>query len=487
MPRIKKFGKRKHTGNAHSGFTSNGRPNLNKLSEARPSPNTSIESRPNSPNSNCSSSKKKLKYLSMVGKKCDYVKDEMMQGNIIVDLEILNSNISSFASCRNCAAENSLRLSENTTNRKGIVSNLVLSCSECSAEKSFMTSNRTDSKHYDNNLRLVYGCRSIGKGQKAAETFCSIMNTPPPPTRFYDYNKRLLQAVEQVSSESMAIARREAITENDGDSDITVGIDGTWQKRGHTSIHGVITATSLDTGKVLDVECLSKYCPTCKVAHKKDHPNCHINYQGSSGGMEVVGVNNLFHRSSKLDVPVRYVHFLGDGDSKSFDAVAQSKPYGDDVTIDKLECINHVQKRMGTRLRLLRKELKNKLLPDGKKLSGRGRLTSSVIDSIQDYYGKAIRASSTLDEMKQACWAIFYHKASTDADPQHGLCPLGLESWCKYNRAAAQGLPCPEHTNSLPLDIMEAIKPVFVSLCDPNLLKRCLKKKLKTATNLLTM
>lgn len=76
--------------------------------------------------------------------------------------------------------------------------------------------------------------------------------------------------------------------------------------------------------------------------------------------MEVVDVSKLFERSTQPPVPVRYVHFLGDGDSKSFDAVCQKKPYGEDVVIDKLECVNHVKKRMGTRLRLLRTTFKKK-------------------------------------------------------------------------------------------------------------------------------
>lgn len=50
--------------------------------------------------------------------------------------------------------------------------------------------------------------------------------------------------------------------------------------------------------------------------------------------------------------------YLGDGDSKGFDSVASSnpygdniKPYGDNIKIEKMQCINHVQTRMGTRLR----------------------------------------------------------------------------------------------------------------------------------------
>ena len=39
-----------------------------------------------------------------------------------------------------------------------------------------------------------------------------------------------------------------------------VSLDGTWQRRGHASHNGVVTALSVDTGKCLDVETLANAC-----------------------------------------------------------------------------------------------------------------------------------------------------------------------------------------------------------------------------------
>lgn len=39
------------------------------------------------------------------------------------------------------------------------------------------------------------------------------------------------------------------------------------------------------------------------------------------------------------------------GDFKGFEAAFASKSYGDTVNMEKLECVSHVQKRLGTRLR----------------------------------------------------------------------------------------------------------------------------------------
>ncbi|GFX35619.1 uncharacterized protein TNCV_104241 [Trichonephila clavipes] len=44
-------------------------------------------------------------------------------------------------------------------------------------------------------------------------------------------------------------AAKEAICENEGNKNIAVAVDGTWQKRGYTSLNGVVTMTSIDTGK----------------------------------------------------------------------------------------------------------------------------------------------------------------------------------------------------------------------------------------------
>lgn len=93
------------------------------------------------------------------------------------------------------------------------------------------------------------------------------------------------------------------------------------------------------------------------------------------------------------------------------------------------------------------------------------------------YYGNAIRANATdLEKMKSAVWAIFFHSISTDEKPTHQLCPPPPETWCKFRKAEAENKPF-QHKNSIPVAVMEAIKPVFRPLANPDLLKRCLHGK----------
>ncbi|GFW41349.1 uncharacterized protein TNCV_1003401 [Trichonephila clavipes] len=153
----------------------------------------------------------------------------------------------------------------------------------------------------------------------------------------------------------MAEAVREAVDENDGKRDLAVAVDGSWQKRGFSSKNGLVTVTSVDTGKVIDVEVFSKHC-ICpnKTKHLQ---NCKRNFEGYSGKMEVAGALSIFQRSQSL-YNVRYTKYLGDGDSKAFTSIVENKVYGDHCSVEKLECIGHVMKRMGTRLRRLKTKMR---------------------------------------------------------------------------------------------------------------------------------
>lgn len=122
----------------------------------------------------------------------------------------------------------------------------------------------------------------------------------------------------------------------------------------------------MHTGKVVDVEPLSKVCKTCQklenldngsphyLAIKADHsPKCKTNFQGSAPAMEPESATRIFNRSKDKN-KLQYTEFYGDRDSKSFAAVKDSCTH-DNVTVLKKECVGHVQKRLGTALRKTKK------------------------------------------------------------------------------------------------------------------------------------
>ena len=71
----------------------------------------------------------------------------------------------------------------------------------------------------------------------------------------------------------------------------------------------------------------------------------------SSGVMESAGAQSFFQYCQLISIyNIRYAHYTGDGDAESFKKVLESKPSGDNLIPCKLECVGHVQKRLGTRL-----------------------------------------------------------------------------------------------------------------------------------------
>ncbi|GFU17560.1 uncharacterized protein TNCV_2946771 [Trichonephila clavipes] len=317
--------------------------------------------------------------------------------NAIMNLNILAFVFKNEIHCKMCNSGLDMQVLKG---KSGLAITFVLKCFACPYRVEFSSSNFHEGTQIATiNTRFVYAMRSIGKGAEAGRMFCDVMNLPQPPTRFSPYGKRILNAAKLVYEDSIQNAAKEAICENE------------------------VTVTSIDTGKVIDVDILSKYC-ACKNLpfHEKD---CKRNYVGSSGAMEIQGASKIFQRSLSLH-NARYITYLGDGDCKAFDAVKKKNIYGNEYPIEKLECIGHVMKRMGTRLRRLKAQLKGQILSDGKCLSGKNRLTEHEIDNLQSYYGSAIRRNhSSVQNMRQAIWAIFLHMLSTDEYPQHGFSPIG--------------------------------------------------------------
>ena len=121
------------------------------------------------------------------------------------------------------------------------------------------------------------------------------------------------------------------------------------------------------------------------------------NFKGSAPAMEAEGAERILNSE-----PWSLLHcFYGDGDSKSYPRVAKVyEEFG--IYVRKLECIGHVQNRMGAALRPLRKDNKN--------AGGKGELTDKMINRLQNYYGIAIRTKiGNLENMKKAILGTLFH------------------------------------------------------------------------------
>ncbi|GFW62039.1 uncharacterized protein TNCV_1684701 [Trichonephila clavipes] len=260
-----------------------------------------------------------------------------------------------------------------------------LKCPSCKYNYTFLTPKCDSSENYELNTRLVYAMRCIGKGAESARMFCGIMNLPRHPQN--SQSTTTFYCRQQEKPVNTVWQKLFTLMKNDGKRDLAVAVDGSWQKRGFSSKNGLVTVTSVDTGKVIDVE--------------KFFKTLYLSEQNQASSKFVPSLYN-----------VRYTKYLGDGDSKAFTSIVENKVYGDHCSVEKLECIGHVMKRMGTRLRRLKTKMRGQKLSDGKPLCGRNRLTEAEIDRLQAYYGLAIRRNlSSVKDMQQAIWAIFFTQA----------------------------------------------------------------------------
>ena len=111
--------------------------------------------------------------------------------------------------------------------------------------------------------------------------------------------------MENAVQEVRDIVNPNADTNDLVDSDI--GIDGSWQKREHNSLNGVVTGISRENKMVLDVQVFSSFCYSCykwesqngtqeykkwKVTH-----TCSKNHSGSAGSMKSKGAINIYFQS----------------------------------------------------------------------------------------------------------------------------------------------------------------------------------------------
>jgi hypothetical protein len=395
-------------------------------------------------------------------------------GYRIINFFAVFSAISEYVKCKTCNSD--IRFLESGT--RGLGFKITVCCPNC--PKVEIPSCPFIRNGYEINRRIVLTMRLLGVGLAGIIKFCAFMELPRPIFQgCYDHAVNIIliatKAVRDCSMKKAAEDEKKKSEENGLHTGITVSGDGSWRKRGFSSLFGITSLIGWFTGKIVDIEVKSKYCKACEYWKNKldtakyeewleTHADqCQSNHEGSSGKMEVDAVIEMFQRSEVLH-GLKYANYIGDGDSKTFKGILDAKPY-ENFEVSKKECIDHVQKRMGTRLRNLRKKTKN--------LGGKGKLTMKLIDQLTIYYGLAIRRNSnSLENMRNEIWATLYHKMSTDENPQHEKCS---ESWCEWKKAQATGsLDSFHHKPALSNEVFEAIRPIYEDLSRDELLNRCL-------------
>ena len=414
--------------------------------------------------------------------------------NFIMNSSLLYKVIEVVGRCPECSSSISTRHEK----KIGLSNLFLLKCCDCTWKYPFYSSMKYNPKKtakrggtsFDINTRSIIAFRKIGVGHAGIVTFSSIMNMQPPMNT-NAYNKTVInlhQAYSECAAESMQNAAAEIPLNKDNISSdnfnhVVASLDGTWQRRGYSSLNGVVTAIS--NGKCVDYDVCSKVCKACEqwtsrmddpgYQKWKDDHDCPINHYGSAGSMEAASAVRIFKRSTAFN-KLRYISYLGDGDSKSYSEVVKSNPYPG-IAINKLECVGHVQKRVGSRLRTLRTNYKDVEFDDGKGIRGNGRLTDKVINSLQNFYGICIRQKyDTIYQKQVAIAAIIHHCTNyANAEFRHQFCPRDKETtWCKYHKLEDKSTYKP--TINIPAVIADIIRDSFSykDLASTTLLEKCL-------------
>lgn len=319
-----------------------------------------------------SSSAKKLREQDEIE-----VPEEAAVQYAILDFCLVFSTLSTFVRCSNTIHDENGQ--EKLCNGKidfkqcakaGLGFKIMVICEKC-PPRYILSSQKVGTQCFEINRRFIFVMRILGLGLAGCRKFCGLMDLSSSFVNKSTYNfyvNKIHECIKIVAEKIFTSAAKNeqnlTCEENEVEStkDLTVSGDGTWKKRGFTSLYGVSTLIGYYSGKVLDIFVKSSYCKLCEFWEKKLHTaefeewsaehiennECRANHEGAAGNMEAASILSMFKRSMEL-YGVRYAYYIGDGDSKTYSAVVAAKPYGEEFKINKKECVGHVQKRMGTR------------------------------------------------------------------------------------------------------------------------------------------
>ena len=183
----------------------------------------------------------------------------------IIDVEELQTNISSIAVCRQC--HGNLSISEDKSYRAGLGTKFLLKClnEKCSSQVGFNTSKKTG-KVFDINRKLVLAFRLIGKGHSSARKVASVLGIANPVnatsyaahTNYWE--EKSFDAMNESMTRAANLAKRKEIKvtgskPNDNSPiDISVCFDGSWKSPGWSSTKELWECTGLTDFCVKNLE-----------------------------------------------------------------------------------------------------------------------------------------------------------------------------------------------------------------------------------------
>ncbi|XP_018403393.1 PREDICTED: uncharacterized protein LOC108780253 isoform X1 [Cyphomyrmex costatus] len=391
----------------------------------------------------------------------------------IINFNLVFSALSNILKCKICDGD----VTFGKKDEQGLGFQLAIQC-HCGDNFINSCARIGNKEAYEINRKFVFIMRLLGIGLHGINCFIGLMDLGKSMNTktYYAAIENIFRSTKAVFDEVVKKAGREEKEQNiengfEEDKFIVSG-DGSWRKRGFSSLFGVITLIGHFSNKVLDLVVKSSFCKACVTWKNKlntaEYENWYSEHKeecsaNHAGKMEVNAILEMFARAEDIH-DVKYKQYIGNGGTKTFKTLLKQ-----DSEVEKKECVNHVQKRMAARLRNLK--ITNKSICK----ENVGNLTNKLINDFTVYYGLAIKHNpNSVENMINDVWATYEHKISTNEKPMHDCCPPGPNSWCKWRRAEAVGT-LDDFDHPLPLNdkVQQAIRPIFEDLSSWSLLNRC--------------
>lgn len=209
------------------------------------------------------------------------------------------------------------RVQFSEANKQGLGFRLVVRCDEC-APVYIDSCPKINDKAYEINRRLIFAMRLLGIGINGIRKFCAFMDLPHPVYQksyknIMDTIHGVCKSVRSFSTKTAAQLEKEKTVEEGENRGITVSGDGSWRRRGFSSLFGIFSLIAWYTGKIVDIDIKSKFCKSCSYWNSKEHTadyenwkesheeQCEINHEGSAGKMEVDSATEMFARSQEIN------------------------------------------------------------------------------------------------------------------------------------------------------------------------------------------
>ena len=187
----------------------------------------------------------------------------------LFDVRLLIKSLELAFICKHCQNENTrIRMKHSGLEREGLVENLAINYKNISNRTPIISSYRLRGKGGGTSELNVRSAVASTIENAELERFCGIMGLQLPVSRrtYNEHFKKIRNVAVGTTYNVMidAANRLRDIVEEEEPSkvyineegrkivDIAVTVDGTWQKRGHTSRIGVVFVMAGKTGEVLD-------------------------------------------------------------------------------------------------------------------------------------------------------------------------------------------------------------------------------------------